>query len=602
MKKLTFLFSLILLGSLSCSEDEVLPTKSDEELVRLSVEKVSTNHVILENVFSHTSVKVTRAAIQTALRNSGTKREFIVNMNSLVEDIFENELQSNPQQFADHFLIKLDRVKGESVPETVMQQLLDPLAQDPLASYSKKIGSLIETGRTSGRGLVVLIAKVVDGQTSEEASAEEFSLNFDEIKTMYDIQDRLIESGAQISAETDNDIDGIMAQEGIPPIAIALLVPAIQHVHCCSSQSTSTPYWNWLKNTVNPEVNGGLNREILRRYNAAGFMGALQLLLSDEYLNDDQDLASVQLLRARYQASLMFMWNDIWEKSKLAMVMEERVKVNESVLDSAFVEAGRLLTRSAIIDARTTAADKAEFFAKLNELVDSVFDLQVKARGETYAGGVTVAVGDVNGDGTSSQLAELLIKNQPDPLNGYANLIQTIIDRKSSQEGNTSADLDELFTIVDRVKLNGTERQSYMSVTPGALSDAKKIKDVVISGRNAGPDPDSAIENLCIQYNIPKPLMALLLPAIQKVHNFDGTAESAETPYLKWLYSLDQLTTDGISHDVVARYDAAGYLGALHLFVSDNYRSDNEDYASLLLFKARYQASLAMIFNDLWDK
>jgi hypothetical protein len=162
--------------------------------------------------------------------------------------------------------------------------------------------------------------------------------------------------------------------------------------------------------------------------------------------------------------------------------------------------------------------------------------------------------------------------------------------------------LNPSFTIIKRVIENGIEKETFMSVTSGSLSHAKEIEKALLYGRKSGADPVKSVEDLGVLNNIPTPLMGMLLPAVQKVRNYNGTAETADTPYLQWLESLDPMLISGANHDVVSKYDAAGFLGALHVFVSDQYRSDNQDYASLLLLKARYQASITMVFGDLWDK
>lgn len=598
MKKLVIFFALVLFFT-SCNENEVVPKKSDAELTTLTLEKVAANETVLNDVFSETSSTITRAAIQNALSTSSTKAAFITNMNALVERTFEDQVKSNSEQLAADMFIKFDGVKGESVKNTVQQFILEANAADPLISYSNKVKSLIDAQRASGRSLLVLIQKVEDGTTSQAAPSEQMSLNFEKIAVMHEMQHRIITAATTgISAETDTEIDDIFAQQGVPPVAIGLLLPAVMKVQ--SSQNATLPYWDWLFNDINPEINGGLNRDIIRRYNAAGFMGAIQLLLSDEYMNDNQDLASMLLLRARYQASLMFIFNDIWEKSKLAKLMQERVKSNERILENAFIETAKLVTRAAILNARAASADKAAFMGNMNELVEGIFNAEVQKNSEEFGAGVRVASGDLDGDGTASLLAELLVNKNADPLGAYSTIIQNTINSRVNSQGNTAGDLDLSFPVVNRVTAMGEDRESFMSITPAALSDAKKIKDAVLLGRKIGADPDKAIDDLRVSYNIPKPLMALLLPAVQKVRAYDGTPESADTPYLQWLESLDPMTSSGISHDAVAKYDAAGYLGALHVFVSNKYRCDNQDYASLLLLKARYQATLVMLFSDLW--
>jgi hypothetical protein len=603
MKALLVLFTLVLFLSTSCNEDEVIPQKSDEELFELTIEKITSNESILEDVFFETSTVVTRAAIGDALKTSSSKATFIANMNALVEEIFKEEIKSNSEQLASDVFIKFEGVDGESVKKTISELMLNADNVDPLVTYAEKVNSLIDDRSASGRGLLVLIQKLIVEESSEALAAEQVSLNFDKIKLMYDLQSRVI-AGSTITAETDDEIEAILAKDGVPPVAIGLLLPAVQKMHNYNgtSETASTPYWDWLIDNVNPEINGGLNRDIIRRYNAAGFMGALQFLLSDAYQNDNQDIASMLLLRARYQASLMFIWNDIWDKSKSAITMKARVKSNEAILESALAETARVITRKAILDARDASADKAAFISDMNELVKGIFNSEIQKKAEEYGGGVVIATGDLDGDGTTSELAELVINNAADPLEEYVGGIQMLIENKGKSQGNTAGDLNPLFTIIKRVIENGAEKETFMSVSGGSLSHANEIKKALLYGRKSGVDPVKAVEDLAVLYNIPTPLMAMLLPAVQKVRNYNGTDETADTPYLKWLERLDPMLASGANHDVVSKYDAAGFLGALHVFVSDQYRSDNPDYASLLLLKARYQASTTMIFADLWDK
>jgi hypothetical protein len=603
MKALTGLFFLTVFLSSSC-EKEVIPRKSNEELVELTRKKIISNESILEGVFVETSGVVTRAAIANGLKNSSSKLAFIANMNALVDELFAMEIQDNSDQLAADVFMKLGDIKGAVIENTINEVMLDTSAIDPLENYANRVNAILDAKIGEGASSqIILVKNVAIGSENTAAPVETLSLNFAKIKLMYDLQTRVI-TGSGTSAETEDGTDEILSSAGVPPVAIALLLPAVQKTreYNGTSLTAQTGYLKWLDSNVNPEINGGLNRDIIRRYNAAGFMGALQLLLSKDFNADNQDIASALLLRARYQASLMFIWGEIWDKTKLAAVMQDRVKGNHSVLESAFAETAKVITRAAILNARSASADKAAFVASMNTLVKGIFDREVQKKSGTYSGGVVIATGDVTGDGTTSKLEAFVIKQAADPLEDYATEIQTLINNRMMSQGNTSAELGPLYAIVHRVTQNGVEKESFMSVISGNLGHAKELKQAILYGRKSGSDPHKPVEDLALLYNIPKPLMAMLLPAIQKVREYNGTLETADTPYLQWLDSLDPLITGGVTHDVVTKYDAAGFLGALNLFASEKYRNNNQDYASLFLLKARYQASLVMIFNDLWDK
>src|SRR5690606_24200743 len=97
--------------------------------------------------------------------------------------------------------------------------------------------------------------------------------------------------------QQENAIDDLASQANIPSMMNGLLLPAVQHY---TDQPSADPLMEWLNNDVDPAINGGLNRDIIRRVAAAGFLGSLERLIDKSYYNNNPSLASFQLLEAKF--------------------------------------------------------------------------------------------------------------------------------------------------------------------------------------------------------------------------------------------------------------------------------------------------------------
>jgi hypothetical protein len=70
----------------------------------------------------------------------------------------------------------------------------------------------------------------------------------------------------------------------------------------------------WLNANAGQAINGGLNRDIIRRIQANIYLAGLHTVVLDEYPGNNQDMASLSVLNARYRAALLMASAEMWAK------------------------------------------------------------------------------------------------------------------------------------------------------------------------------------------------------------------------------------------------------------------------------------------------
>jgi hypothetical protein len=69
---------------------------------------------------------------------------------------------------------------------------------------------------------------------------------------------------------------------------------------------------NWLGGTKALTGDAGLDRDIIRRIQSSAFLAGLHTLLLQQYPKDNQDMASLSIIHARYRASLIMTYEELW--------------------------------------------------------------------------------------------------------------------------------------------------------------------------------------------------------------------------------------------------------------------------------------------------
>jgi hypothetical protein len=144
------------------------------------------------------------------------------------------------------------------------------------------------------------------------------SLNYAKIKMLATEVHKVFMNMSLTDEQVLVTINEIMSNHEIPPVAIALLVPAVQKIREAAA-ANSEPFGDALKvyldETVGEAINGGLDRDIIRRIHAVGFLAGVHTILLPEYDPANQDLASLSIMHARYRAVIAAASGGIWKTS-----------------------------------------------------------------------------------------------------------------------------------------------------------------------------------------------------------------------------------------------------------------------------------------------
>ena len=96
-----------------------------------------------------------------------------------------------------------------------------------------------------------------------------------------------------------------------------MLLPAIQKIREAGATESDDQFGTsmkaWLDGPVEQAINGGLNRDIIRRIHATVYLAGLHALITKEYSGTTVDNASLSILHARYRAALIAGSATVWD-------------------------------------------------------------------------------------------------------------------------------------------------------------------------------------------------------------------------------------------------------------------------------------------------
>jgi hypothetical protein len=314
---LAFMTMVASVFQFSCGES-VEPAMTAQEIEQRVLDKIEKNEGISYDLFRVLGEGIDPVEINRFKAASSTKEEFINMMADQSDDYFEQVVEMNISDYQITFIptpfktVELKVRKLASLAESSSMPYWDWET-----SYSSLILEEIEKQAAGGRNEWVILNGLDDG-TSEAKSlpTEKVSLNYAKIKMLVSEIHKVFMNLSLTDEQVLVTINEMMISHEIPPIAIGLLVPAVQKVRE-KAASNSEPFGDALKayldETVSQAINGGLNRDIIRRIQAVSFLAGLHTIILPEYDNANQDLASLSIMHARYRAAIAGASGGIWK-------------------------------------------------------------------------------------------------------------------------------------------------------------------------------------------------------------------------------------------------------------------------------------------------
>ena len=312
---MTLCVSLVFLFS-SCEKGtSVEPTDpKPEDPMPLALGDISLNQELLTKAYEELSIRLPEDTIKHLRKVSQTRIQFVRNMVQRTKGVFNEVVKSNNDSEAAKFFVKIEVPQDDN---RLMELSRLFAGEQQFDDYAARILKDAGTGKKQPYKWVLIESYSYPDGSTLPIPKEQASVNYEQIGLAYELKDILI-SSIMTDEEQQETINELMLQAEIPPLFGALLLPAIQKY---TAEPVNDPFMNWLNAEVNPAINGGLNRDIIRRMTAAGFLGGMEYFVSDAYDNDNQTSASLHLSRARFETTLVFLWNEIWNSQKVVHLL-----------------------------------------------------------------------------------------------------------------------------------------------------------------------------------------------------------------------------------------------------------------------------------------
>jgi len=300
----------------SC-EESVEPKMTTQEMEQKVLDKIEKNEGISYDLFHLLGEGIDAERINRLAVASSTQEEFVTSIASESDSYFEEVIKMN---IAD-FQIKTIPMPYNGLAELQLRKFTSLEEQNGLPywawelDYSKLILTEIEKQSAGGRKEWIIINSLDEGSTHAQLANESVSLNFTKIEMLASKIPTVFMNMSLTDEQVLVTINEMMISHGIPPIAVALLVPAVQKVR--EAAAKSEPFGDALKvyldGPIGTAINGTLDRDIIRRIQAVSFLAGLHTIILPEYDNANQDLASLSIMHARYRAAIAGASGGVWK-------------------------------------------------------------------------------------------------------------------------------------------------------------------------------------------------------------------------------------------------------------------------------------------------
>jgi hypothetical protein len=301
-----------------CNESDDLMDLNADALQR-SLERLNRNENISYEMFGILSERMTSDSLNTLKANAATKAAFIDVVALQTKDYFKEVVEATASDFSVTTIPTPYAGEAEITLKALAQTESAGAAPfDFVSEYSDLVLKRIQEQAKKGKKEWVLINSLGSIGNNGDTPTESVAFAFSKIEFLATVPHTIIMDLTLSDEEVLTEINDVLNANDIPPVAIALLVPAVQKVREAAgtkNQPFPTAMEAWLDGPITEAVSDhGLDRDIIRRIQAIVYLAAVHTLLLEEYNGSNEDTASLSILHARYRAALITATEALWSK------------------------------------------------------------------------------------------------------------------------------------------------------------------------------------------------------------------------------------------------------------------------------------------------
>jgi hypothetical protein len=308
------LTSIVMVGAIlfsGCGETGVEPRMSEAEITQHILDRLEKNEGLSVSMFQTLNEYITGDSLLSLKGDAVSKADFIDAIARNTDDYFtevveggiaELEISTIPTPFA-----------GDA--ETALKGYASMDATTLVEAYSNFILSDIDEQAKGGNG-GILVLSGGNASAAADQPTETIAFSYEKIKFLVSLAEIIVTDQTNSDDEMWTAVNVALADDDTSPVAIGLLLPAVQKIREAASVGDGAfgPSMNtWLDGPVTQAINGGLNRDIIRRINATVYLAGLHALITEGYSGESVDMASLSLLHARYRAALIVSSGVVWD-------------------------------------------------------------------------------------------------------------------------------------------------------------------------------------------------------------------------------------------------------------------------------------------------
>jgi hypothetical protein len=296
MKKLLIAAMLIVFCFSSCDDES--ESKADSTPSQL-MDSIEENSVLLDSALARTTALLKGGElVKRTIEEAGKKQEFILEMNSVIENVFDS-------------VLKQKSVKKQSPGLSIEQQddLLSVIVkseENHINAYALKIKSNVD--KKAGKDDWIAIESY-SWPSATAGPTEHVSLNYSKMVHIFEIYELIMTH--QETADLDNAIDLHIKSNEDTRVAIGLLLPAVQMAREAARRHTSLMDVVF-SDKVFDEKPADMP-VLLQEQRAAAFLGGVNRLISEDFDSTNEKTASTDVLRSIYENMMTELWSQTWD-------------------------------------------------------------------------------------------------------------------------------------------------------------------------------------------------------------------------------------------------------------------------------------------------